>query len=91
MRETRETRKGVSWALSLAVTWGKQVQGAMDMVLLIGIRVTQYPEGALHFFRDMYSPYGLEFPGKQFVCTTQLQELSLLTDSLFRYLSPSNS
>lgn len=86
LRETRETRKGVAWALSLALTWGKQ-----GMVLLTGIRVTQHPEGALHFFRDMYSPYGLEFPGKQFVRTTQLQELSLLTDSLFRYLSPSNT
>lgn len=86
MRETRETRKGVAWALSLALTWGKQ-----GMVLLIGIRVTRYPEGVLHIFRDMFSPYGLEFPGKQFFCKTQLQELSLLTDSLFRYLRPSNS
>lgn len=85
MGEARETRKAAAWALSLALTWGKRVQDAMGMVLLPDIRV------AHHLSRDTYSPCGLEPPGKQCICTSLLQVLSLLTDSLFSCLSPSYS
>lgn len=77
--------------LTLALTGGKQVQDAMGIVLLLGIRVAQHPEEALHLSRDMCSPYGVESPGKPYICTILFQALSLLTDSLFSCLSPSNS
>jgi len=54
--EAWETREGAAWALSLALTWGKQVQDAMGMVLLPGVRVAQHREGALYLSKDTYRP-----------------------------------